>query len=90
MAADDEDDDEEDDQQIKLDELLDNLVLDDAPDEPEEFIRFYTEGAKAAQDGLSYVPRDHANQIRDKETAVSISSFGKQFTAEDSDKKPSK
>jgi nonsense-mediated mRNA decay protein 3 len=108
MAIDvEDDDDDEDDQQIKLDELLDNLVLDDAPDESDEFIpentammgedeaweaatQFYTEGAKAAKDGLSYVPRDHANQIRDKESAVSISRFSKQFLAEDNDKKAPK
>jgi nonsense-mediated mRNA decay protein 3 len=99
------DDEDEDDQQIKLEELLDGLVLDDGPDGPDEFIpentatmgedeaweaatQFYTEGAKAAKDGLSYVPRDHANQIRDKETAVSIPSFSKQFMAENDKKLP--
>lgn len=98
----DEEDDDDDDQQVKLDELLDGLALDDGPDDalPEEFIpentammgadeawevtgEIFTEGAKAAKDGISYVSRDHANQVRDKDTAVSISSFGKQFTAED-------
>lgn len=71
-------DDDEDDQQIRLDELLDGLDLDEGPDQPEEGVEDAVamvevgEGEKAAKDGISYVGRDQARQIRDKEAAEAI------------------
>jgi nonsense-mediated mRNA decay protein 3 len=72
------DDDDEDDQQVRLDELLDGLVLDEGPDQPDEggevnmAMLEVGEGEKAAKDGISYVGRDHAQNVRDKDTAKSI------------------
>jgi nonsense-mediated mRNA decay protein 3 len=65
-------DDDEDDQQVKLDELLDGLVLDEGPDRSESCTdtAFGTgEGEKAAKDGIGFVGREHAGQIRDKDAA---------------------
>lgn len=97
--ADDEEDD--DDQQVKLDELLDGLVIEDEPDEadvPDKNMMSeneaweatasilnagetaFNEGEKAAKDGISYVPRDDANAVREKDTAKPVSEFGKQYT----------
>jgi len=92
------DEDDEDDQQVKLDELLDGLALDDGPDledvappidddvmgddEAWEMAgTFHTEGEKAAKDGIAYVSRDDAKQVRDKDIAVAVAGnvFGKQF-----------
>lgn len=72
-------DDDEDDQQIRLDELLDGLILDEGPDHPEEggedaaAMVEVGEGEKAAKDGISYVGREQARQVRDKEAAKPIS-----------------
>jgi len=92
----DEKDDEEDDddQQIKLDELLDALALDNGPD-PEDMAAdkavlgeeeaytasVFTEGEKAAKDGISYIDRSVANKVQDKESAVPVSGnvFGKEY-----------
>ena len=102
------DGDDEDDQEVKLDELLDGLVLDSGPDaedmiagntagaganaaisppqgqqqqDHEEAMieEFFAEGEKAAKDGIAYVGRDDARHLRDKETAVPLSEFGKEF-----------
>jgi nonsense-mediated mRNA decay protein 3 len=76
------DEEDEDDQQVALDELLDGLALKSGPDleaEPKaepmaaEDIQFFAEGEKAAKDGIKYVSREDARNIRDKETAVHIS-----------------
>ena len=91
---DDDDEDDEDDQKVKLDELLDGLVLDDGPDEEDAaqgdnevedigdaFAGAFTEGERAAKDGIAYVGRDRYRDVRDKETAVPVSSnlFGAEY-----------
>jgi nonsense-mediated mRNA decay protein 3 len=87
---DDDDDDDDDDQKINLDELLDELNLDDGPDEidededddinvPNKLVRSFPEGETAARDGITYVDRDAARTIRDKESAVPVSGLGKEF-----------
>jgi nonsense-mediated mRNA decay protein 3 len=71
-------DDDEDDQQVRLDELLDGLVLDEGPDQPyeggEENMAMLEvgEGEKAAKNGISFVGRDHAQHVRDKDAAKPI------------------
>lgn len=71
---------DEDDQQVKLDELLDGLVLEEGPDEVFEQLAL-DEGERAAKDGITYVGREEARQVRDKETAKPISGaeFGKEY-----------
>jgi nonsense-mediated mRNA decay protein 3 len=79
-------DDEEDDQEIQLDELLDGLVLDAGPDKEESdksTFEEYLEGGKAAKDGINYVGREESRQVRDKETAVPLTEFAKEYSAED-------
>jgi nonsense-mediated mRNA decay protein 3 len=81
-------DDDEDDQQVKLDELLDGLVLDEGPDRSESCTdtAFGTgEGEKAAKDGIGFVGREHAGQIRDKDAAKPINGFvfGKEYSRDD-------
>jgi nonsense-mediated mRNA decay protein 3 len=81
VAEDADESDDDDDQQVRLDELLEDLALDDGPDPPEappagegEFeSQFYAEGEKAAQDGISYVPREDARLVREKDAAVPVS-----------------
>ena len=81
------DDEDEDDQQVKLDELLDGLVLDEGPDRPDrdfdgDMEAFGVgEGEKAAKDGIGYVGREEANQVRGKDAAKPISGnvFGKEY-----------
>lgn len=88
------DEDDEDDQKVNLDELLDGLMLDDGPDkemDDTEFEinedlpwggvnqEFHEEGQKAAKDGITYVGRDEAKQIKDKEAAVVANTFGQEF-----------
>jgi nonsense-mediated mRNA decay protein 3 len=90
--TDDDDDDEEDDQEVKLDELLDGLVLDEGPDQEDqpgdnldddgEFFGL-EEGEKAAKDGIKYVGREAARQVKAKEGAVPASSFGAQYDVKD-------
>lgn len=92
----DEDEDDDDDQKIKLDELLDELNLDDGPDNEDEDIAVDAdgstnnevlfaqptgqEGVTAARDGITYVNRETARTIRDKESAIPISGgLGKEF-----------
>jgi nonsense-mediated mRNA decay protein 3 len=82
------DDDDEDDQEIKLEELLDGLVMDAGPDEEEtaeeeETFVGYEEGEKAAKDGINYVGREEARQVRAREVAIPQSSFGKDFDLKD-------
>jgi len=90
MDNDDVDDGEEDDddQQVKLDELLDGLILDEAPDEKEQQMAdvdidedeawggvgqtFVEEGKKAAEDGVAFTGRDEAAAVKDKEAAVVV------------------
>lgn len=84
MANDDESDD---DQEVKLEELLDGLVMDSGPD-PEDDIEEqgffgYEEGEKAAKDGIRYVGRDEARQMADKGAAVPQSAFGKEYDMKD-------
>lgn len=86
MAASQADSDDEDDQKIKIDELLDGLALDDGPDEQdkgnyfdEDAINLLEEGQKAAHDGIVYVDREEARTVREKDAAVAVSSFGKDF-----------
>lgn len=91
-----EDEDDDDDQQVKLDELLDGLVLEDGPD-PEDMVEkdnermgddeawsasaLMAEGEKAAKEGISYIDRDNARQMKEKESAVPVESniLGKQY-----------
>jgi len=82
------DNEDEDDQEVKLEELLDGLVMDDGPD-PEDAgdlhvqEEFGMEGEKAAKDGISYVGREEARQVKDKDGAVPQSVFGKQYDLKD-------
>ena len=80
-GADDEED--EDDQQVKLDELLDGLALDAGPDGDQDVgfdedrpwgVASFAEGEKAAKDGISYLGRDYAQQVKDKEAATLVTS----------------
>jgi len=95
VHIDDDDEDDEDDQKVKLDELLDGLVLDDGPDNEDfaadateeaeddsaDYMGAFTEGERAAKDGITYVGRDRYLDIRDKETAVPVASntFGTDY-----------
>mmetsp|Transcript_14558 Transcript_14558/g.20979 ORF Transcript_14558/g.20979 Transcript_14558/m.20979 type:complete len:183 (+) Transcript_14558:357-905(+) len=88
------DGDEDDDQEVKLDELLEGLVLDKPPDTEDVTnnmtdeeawamaVNAQQEGEKAAKDGINFIGRDHAKQVPDKDSAVPVSSneFSKQFT----------
>lgn len=71
-------DDDEDDQQVRLDELLDGLALDDGPDQPEgdgfdeEDLQMLEEGEKAVKDGITYVSREDARHVRAKDVAVPV------------------
>mmetsp|Transcript_11798 Transcript_11798/g.33881 ORF Transcript_11798/g.33881 Transcript_11798/m.33881 type:complete len:598 (+) Transcript_11798:169-1962(+) len=81
-SADDEEDD--DDQEIKLEELLDGLVMDDGPDPedapPEECEElFMEEGQQALKDGIKYVGRDESRLMKDKESAIPQTTFGKEY-----------
>jgi nonsense-mediated mRNA decay protein 3 len=83
---DDDDDDDDDDQEIKLEELLDGLVMDGGPDEedanPDELEEFgVEEGEKAVADGIHYVGREESRFVKDKEGAVPQSSFAAEYKA---------
>jgi len=92
-----EEDDDDDDQQVQLDELLDGLVLDEGPDKEMTTVQeldenlpwggvgsnFVEEGNKAAKDGISYTGREEARSIKDKDTAVPVNVFGKEFMNKD-------
>lgn len=79
------DDEDEDDQEIKLDELLDGLVLDSEPDKEEfdedAFEEYLMEGEKAAKDGIKYVGREESRNVRDKDAAVATTTFSKEYSA---------
>lgn len=83
------DDDDDDDQQVKLDELLDGLVLDDNGDKEmndagiDEDLAWGEEGDKAAKDGISYTKRGDALNVKDKDAAMPVDSFAKQFIGKD-------
>jgi nonsense-mediated mRNA decay protein 3 len=111
----DEEEDDEDDQQVRLDELLDGLALQDAGPDPDDddvdgggggggafagagraaggpfdgnddyiglpsLMTVVTEGEKAAKDGITYISRQEARQVRDKDAAVTVVELGKDFT----------
>merc|ERR1711976_1090571 len=76
------DDEDDDDQQVRLDELLDGLVLEDDNDkemndaEVNEDLAwggvgqtFFEEGEKAAKDGIAYTGRESAQNVKDKDAA---------------------
>ena len=80
------DDDDDDDQELKLEELLDGLAMDDGPDLedviPETIEEIdLVEGEKAAKDGIHYVGREESRLMKDKEGAIPLSSFGKEYTS---------
>jgi len=69
---DDDDNDDEDDQKVTLEELLDDLALDDGPDnqtdgeEGNVSASMILEGEKASKDGISFVTRDDARRGRQR------------------------
>jgi len=79
-SNDDDDEDDDDDQKIRLEELLDALALDAGPDEDlenggvadGEGMVHYEEGEKAAKDGIKYVGREAAREVKNKEVAVPV------------------
>ena len=88
------DDDESiDDQEVRLDELLDGLVLDGGTDsqanglekvmemeEDENGDVLLEEGERAAKDGLGFIQKDDARNMQTKEAAVPVgNSFDKEF-----------
>jgi nonsense-mediated mRNA decay protein 3 len=89
---DDDDDEDDDDQQVKLDELLDGLVLDDdvagmddGDEDDEDALdgakrQFMGEGERAEKDQITYIGRDDARNVKDKDAAVPVGEvFGKEF-----------
>jgi nonsense-mediated mRNA decay protein 3 len=94
------DDDEDDDQKIKLEELLDGLALDAGPDEedlPDAYTqvgdggnddggRIVEEGTRAHKDGISYVDREAARAVRDKEVAVHVKAMAEDFMSQQTKK----
>lgn len=80
-------DDSEDDQEVILEELLENLVLSSGPDSEEnpgqEGFVGYEEGEKAAMDGIRYVDREAARQMKDRESAVPTTEFSKEYDLSD-------
>lgn len=90
----DDDNDDDDDQQIRLDELLDNLALDAGPDEMDEFgvreeenIQMYGEGERAARDGVAYVGREDARNVKIRDVAVPVvgGELSKEYSLDDID-----
>jgi nonsense-mediated mRNA decay protein 3 len=87
------DEDDDDDQQVKLDELLDGLVLDDGPDKDMKDVELdedllwggidqigmLEEGEKAAKDGIAYTGREDAQNVKEKDSAMPVQSFGQQY-----------
>ena len=93
-ADDDDDDDAADDQKLRLDELLDGLVLDQGPDEvvEQEMLEFdedmpyggmvgfaVEEGARARKDGIGYIDRDDRDKVEKRSVAVPVQQFGAEF-----------
>merc|ERR1712232_444374 len=89
LKTENEDDDDvindDDDQQIKMNELLDQLMIDKPPDNNDhdenidtglnddwEYHRQVVEGEKAKQDGISYIGREHARNISTKSAAMAV------------------
>lgn len=77
------DDDEIDDQEIKLEELLDGLAVDNGPDQEDtnqDLLEqpYLEEGGKAAKDGIKYIGRDESRHVKDKESAIPQSMFEKE------------
>lgn len=84
----DDDEDDDDDQKVTLDELLDGLALDDGPDIQDQAVAAATaeggdsviddsmftfvEGEKAMKDGITYIPREDARHVKNKDTPVPI------------------
>ena len=79
---------------MKLDELLDGLILDGGPDKEDNTDvvinedeawggvgqTFVEEGKKAAEDGVAFTGREEAQLGQDKEAAVVVGTvFGKDF-----------
>jgi nonsense-mediated mRNA decay protein 3 len=89
VGATNDDEDADDDQEIKLEELLDGLVVDDGPDQEDAVEQdaqtdfSLEEGQKAEKDGINYVGREEARQLKNKEVAVAKSTFGKQYDMKD-------
>jgi len=80
VNADKMEEDNEDDQKVSIDELLDRLDLDTSPERNNIFI----EGMKASKDGISYIDRQDARQIKVKDVPVSVgNSFRKEFIVEE-------
>lgn len=82
------DDSDDDDQEVQLEELLENLVMDSGPDpednpENEEGFFGYEEGEKAAKDGIRYVGREEARNMREKESAVPTKGFSEEYDLSD-------
>jgi nonsense-mediated mRNA decay protein 3 len=81
------DDDGEDDQEVKLEELLDGLVVEEGPDQEDAVVEkeqtVFEEGEKAAKDGINFVGREEARLIREKEGAIPQSTFGKEYDMKD-------
>lgn len=90
------DDEEDDDQQVKIDELLDGLILNDAAVNNETMLCYeegedgsrnniiLAQGERANKDGIGYIGRDEARTIAAKEVAMAVgSTFGKEFFAKD-------
>jgi len=74
------DDEDDDDQEIKLEELLDGLVMNDGPDQEDVVPEFgVEEGEKAAEDGIHYVGREESRLVKDKEGAIPKSCFGNEY-----------
>jgi len=82
------DDDSDDDQEVKLEELLENLVVSSGPDpkdNPEEQEEFFglEEGEKAAKDGIRYVGREESRLMKERESAVPTTEFSDEYDLSD-------
>lgn len=84
----DDDDETMDDQEVRLDELLDGLVLEGGPDmeqkaegdEEDDGMQYFVEGEKAAKDGLGFIAQSEARDMREKDAAVPVGNkFGESF-----------
>jgi len=78
------DNDDDDDQEIRLEELLDGLAMNDSPDVEDILTGDLNkagleEGEKAAMDGIHYVGREKSRFVKAKEGAIPQVSFGKEF-----------
>mmetsp|Transcript_16625 Transcript_16625/g.20717 ORF Transcript_16625/g.20717 Transcript_16625/m.20717 type:complete len:598 (-) Transcript_16625:137-1930(-) len=83
----DDDESDADDQQVRLDELLDTLALDEGPDAQKDAAMkeqfgddildgFIEEGERAAKDGINYVNKEESREVKEKDNATV---FGKEF-----------